>query len=94
MTLSVPYICQVNSDVCKLRIDYDTMVLTAPFSTTSSSVATDSTQTGDCQGCIFYLGLPGVYIYLPSPTLKIVNNSMQCKCNVDGNPCKICGRAD
>ena len=85
MTLSVPYICQVNSDVCKLRIDYDTMVLTAPFSTTSSSVATDSTQTGDCQGCIFYL---------PSHTPKIVNNSMQCNYNVDGNPCKICGRAD
>ena len=66
MTLSVSatYTCQVNSDVCKLRIDYDTMVLTAPFSTTSSSVATDSTQTGDCQGCIFYLGLSGVYIYI------------------------------
>ena len=67
VTFSVPYICQVNSDVCKLRIDYDTMVLTAPFSTTSSSVATDSTQTGDCQGCIFYLGLQGVYI-LPTFT--------------------------
>ena len=69
MTLSVSatYTCQVNSDVCKLRIDYDTMVLTAPFSTTSSSVATDSTQTGDCQGCIFYLGLSGVYI-LPTFT--------------------------
>ena len=46
--------CKANSDVCKLRIDFDTMVLTAPYSITSTAVATDSTQTGDCQGCIFY----------------------------------------
>ena len=85
MTLSVSatYTFQVNSDVCKLRIDYDTMVLTAPFSTTSSSVATDSTQTGDCQGCIFYLGLSGVYIL---PTFTYPKdckqfNTVQLQCN-------------
>merc|ERR1711936_859557 len=35
--------CKTNSDVCKLRIDFDTMVLTSPNTMSSTSVYTDST---------------------------------------------------
>jgi len=39
-------ICKANSDVCKLRIDFDTMVLAAPYTTTT--VADDGVRVGDC----------------------------------------------
>merc|ERR1711953_920150 len=34
--------CKTNTDVCKLRIDFDTMVLTAPATVTAASAAADS----------------------------------------------------
>merc|ERR1719288_227261 len=40
--------CKTNSDVCKLRIDFDTMVLSGPNTMTSTAVYTDSTRVGDC----------------------------------------------
>jgi len=40
--------CPVNTDVCKLRIDFDTMVLTAPGGISSTAAATDSMTIGDC----------------------------------------------
>ena len=39
--------CPTNTDVCKLRIDFDTMVLTAP-ATVTSAVAAVSLTVGDC----------------------------------------------
>merc|ERR1712193_523638 len=39
--------CPVNTDVCKLRIDFDTMVLTSP-ATVTSAVAAVSLTVGDC----------------------------------------------
>jgi len=39
--------CPTNTDVCKLRIDFDTMVLTAPATVTSASAAVSIT-VGDC----------------------------------------------
>jgi len=41
-------ICKCSSSICKIRIDFDTMVLAAPFSTSSTAVAADSGKTGDC----------------------------------------------
>ena len=44
--------CPTSFDVCKLRIDFDTMVLTAPSEVTtpiaSANVLTDSSTVGDC----------------------------------------------
>jgi len=40
--------CPTNTDVCKLRIDFDTMVLTAPAEISSTPAATDSLTIGDC----------------------------------------------
>merc|ERR1719216_142797 len=40
--------CPTNTDVCKLRIDFDTMVLTAPGEISSTSAATDTFTIGDC----------------------------------------------
>ena len=39
--------CPTNTDVCKLRIDFDTMVLTAPATVTAASAAVSIT-VGDC----------------------------------------------
>merc|ERR1711923_33519 len=39
--------CPVNTDVCKLRIDFDTMVLTSPATVTSATAAVSIT-VGDC----------------------------------------------
>merc|ERR1712018_359669 len=39
--------CKTNTDVCKLRIDFDTMVLTSPETSTSTS-ATDGVKLGHC----------------------------------------------
>ena len=40
--------CPTSSDVCKLRIDFDTMVLTAPSGVSSTAAAADSITVGDC----------------------------------------------
>merc|ERR1712117_52413 len=40
--------CKTNSDVCKLRIDFDTMVLAGPTGLSSTVAATDGTNLGDC----------------------------------------------
>ena len=40
--------CKTNSDVCKLRIDFDTMVLSGPSTISSTAVYTDGTRVGDC----------------------------------------------
>ena len=42
-------ICKSTSDVCKIRIDFDTMVLADPYSTTSTAVLLDGGQTGKCK---------------------------------------------
>jgi len=41
-------ICRTNTDVCKLRIDFDTMVLSPPAGISATAVATDSITVGDC----------------------------------------------
>ena len=51
--------CKANSDVCKLRIDFDTMVLTAPTTISSTAVTTDSTQMGDCATDTLTVSNPG-----------------------------------
>merc|ERR1712117_468806 len=40
--------CKTNSDVCKLRIDFDVMVLTDPVTMSSTAVAADGPRVGDC----------------------------------------------
>merc|ERR1712117_963651 len=40
--------CKANSDVCKLRIDFDTMVLAGPTGLSSTVAATDGPNLGDC----------------------------------------------
>jgi len=42
-------ICKSSSDVCKIRIDFDTMVLADPYSTTATAVLLDGGQTGKCK---------------------------------------------
>merc|ERR1712117_681942 len=42
-------ICKSSSDICKIRIDFDTMVLADPYSTTSTAVLLDGGQTGKCK---------------------------------------------
>ena len=39
-------VCKLNSDVCKLRIDFDTMVLAGPF--TNHILAKEGPKLGDC----------------------------------------------
>jgi len=39
-------VCKLNTDVCKLRIDFDTMVLQGPYDTTTA--AADGPKLGDC----------------------------------------------
>ena len=42
-------ICKQNSDVCKLRLDFDTMVLAPPFSNAATGVTADmGVKYGDC----------------------------------------------
>jgi len=40
--------CKTNSDVCKLRIDFDTMVLAGPFGLSSTVATSDGPRVGDC----------------------------------------------
>ena len=42
-------ICKSTSDVCKIRIDFDTMVLADPYSTTAPAVLLDGGKTGKCK---------------------------------------------
>lgn len=42
-------ICKSASDICKIRIDFDTMVLSDPFSTTATAVLLDGGRTGKCR---------------------------------------------
>ena len=51
--------CKTSSDVCKLRIDFDTMVLSAPDTISSTAVATDSTNVGDCNTDSLTVSNPG-----------------------------------
>merc|ERR1712073_25996 len=40
--------CKTNSDVCKLRIDFDTMVLAGPHEMSTTISADDGARVGDC----------------------------------------------
>ena len=55
--------CPTSSDVCKLRIDFDTMVLSAPGGLTTpvatGAVATDSIGVGDCSVDTLMVTNPG-----------------------------------
>ena len=51
--------CKTNSDICKLRIDFDTMVLTAPATATSTALITDSPFVGDCTTDSLTVSVPG-----------------------------------
>merc|ERR1719220_1583251 len=42
-------ICKSTSDICKIRIDFDTMVLSDPFSTTTVVALIDGGRTGKCR---------------------------------------------
>ena len=50
-------ICKQNKDVCKLRIDFDTMVLADPFKTTT--VAASGPKVGDCVTDTLTVSNPG-----------------------------------
>ena len=51
--------CPTSSDICKLRIDFDTMVLTAPSGVSSTSAAADSITVGDCTVDTLTVSNPG-----------------------------------
>ena len=55
--------CKANSDVCKLRIDFDTMVLTAPTTyvkqTTESNTYLTGAKIGDCTTDTLTVSNPG-----------------------------------
>merc|ERR1719282_18018 len=51
--------CKTNTDVCKLRIDFDTMVLSGPNTMSSTAVYTDSTSVGDCGTDTLTISNPG-----------------------------------
>jgi len=51
--------CKTNTDVCKLRIDFDTMVLSAPRTMTSTQVYTDGAFVGDCGTDTLTISNPG-----------------------------------
>merc|ERR1712001_4108 len=53
--------CPTNTDVCKLRIDFDTMVLTAP-ATVASAVAAVSMTVGDCIYDTLTVSNPGGWV--------------------------------
>ena len=49
MVFSAQYtFCPLSSDICKLRIDFDTMVLSPPAGISSPVVAGNSITMGDC----------------------------------------------
>merc|ERR1719323_1603586 len=51
--------CKTTSDVCKLRIDFDTMVLSDPNTMAAAAVYTDSTSVGDCGTDTLTVSNPG-----------------------------------
>ena len=51
--------CKASSDVCKLRIDFDTMVLSDPTTMTSTAVVTDGARVGHCQTDTLTVSNPG-----------------------------------
>ena len=51
--------CPTSSDVCKLRIDFDTMVLSPPGGLTSPAVFGDSIGVGDCSVDTLMVTNPG-----------------------------------
>ena len=59
-------ICKSSSDVCKIRIDFDTMVLASPFSVTSTAVLADGGKTGKCRTDTLQVISPG---YQDSPII-------------------------
>jgi len=42
-------ICKSSSDICKIRIDFDTLVLADPFSVSSTLALVDGGRTGKCE---------------------------------------------
>jgi len=53
-------ICKQNTDVCKLRLDFDTMVLAPPFSNAATSVTADmGPKYGDCVTDTLTVSNPG-----------------------------------
>merc|ERR1719275_451811 len=52
-------ICKSSSDICKIQIDFDTLVLSDPFSTTSTAVLVDGGQTGKCKTDTLQVMSPG-----------------------------------
>ena len=51
--------CKTNSDICKLRIDFDTMVLSGTGTISSTSSYLDGTKVGDCQTDTLTVSNPG-----------------------------------
>ena len=51
--------CKTSSDICKLRIDFDTMVLSGPTTISSTAVATDSARVGHCHTDSMTISNPG-----------------------------------
>jgi len=59
-------VCKSSSDICKIRIDFDTMVLSDPFSTTSTAVLLDGGRTGKCRTDTLQVINPG---HVSSPVI-------------------------
>merc|ERR1712244_150891 len=51
--------CKTNSDVCKLRIDFDTMVLAGPQEMSTTISADDGARVGDCTYDTLTVSNPG-----------------------------------
>merc|ERR1711945_24194 len=51
--------CKTNTDVCKLRIDFDTMVLSDPETLSSTVVTTDGVKLGSCMTDSLTVSNPG-----------------------------------
>jgi len=51
--------CKTNTDVCKLRIDFDTMVLSDPETLSSTIVTTDGVKLGSCMTDSLTVSNPG-----------------------------------
>merc|ERR1712117_414167 len=51
--------CKTNSDVCKLRIDFDTMVLAGPQEMSNTISADDGARVGDCTYDTLTVSNPG-----------------------------------
>ena len=51
--------CRTNTDVCKLRIDFDTMVLSPPSGLSATAAVPDSIKVGDCNTDTLTVSNPG-----------------------------------